>query len=137
MTRLISRRRSSSCWTTRCGARRWVSTGADAWKTSSPGSTRYPTCSPPTRRFGTKDSDPMKLLPLHRPELLEPVASWLAEKENYKWLDFGGGRQLVTPTLLKIMTQQESHFMRVYTFDRDDTPLGVLGLTSVDRSFKS
>jgi len=28
----ISRRRSSSCWTTRCGARRWASTGADAWK---------------------------------------------------------------------------------------------------------
>jgi len=79
----------------------------------------------------------MKLLPLHRPELLERVASWLAEKENYQWLDFGGGRQIVTPTLLKIMTQQDTHFMRAYTLDQDDTPLGILGLTNVNRSFKT
>jgi RimJ/RimL family protein N-acetyltransferase len=79
----------------------------------------------------------MKLLPLDRPERFELAASWLARKENHQWLDFGNGRQPFTPTLLKIMAQQETHFMRVYTSDRDDTPIGIVGLTRVDRSFKT
>jgi RimJ/RimL family protein N-acetyltransferase len=79
----------------------------------------------------------MKLLPLDRPELFELVASWLARKENHQWLDFGNGRQPFTPTLLKIMAQLETHFMRVYTSDRDDTPIGIVGLTQVDRAFKT
>jgi RimJ/RimL family protein N-acetyltransferase len=79
----------------------------------------------------------MKLLTLDRPELLELVAGWLARKENYQWLDFGNGKQLVTPALLKIMAQRESHFLRGYTSERDDTPIGILGLNSVDRTFKT
>ncbi len=79
----------------------------------------------------------MKLLPLDTPELLELAASWLARKENYQWLDFGNGRQPVTPALLKIMAQRETHFLRVYTSDRDDIPIGIVGLNSVDRSFKT
>ncbi len=79
----------------------------------------------------------MKLLALDRPELLELVAGWLAEKENYQWLDFGNGRQIVTPALLKIMAQRETQFLRVYTSDRDDVAIGILGLNSVDRAFKT
>jgi len=79
----------------------------------------------------------MKLLPLDRPELLELVAGWLARKENHHWLDFGNGRQIVTPALLKIMAQRETHFLRGYTSERDDTPIGILGLNSVDRAFKT
>jgi len=79
----------------------------------------------------------VKLLPLDRPELFELVASWLARKENYQWLDFGNGRQIITPALLKIMTQRETHFLRVYTAPRDDTPIGITGLNSVDRVFKT
>jgi RimJ/RimL family protein N-acetyltransferase len=79
----------------------------------------------------------MKLLPLDRPELFELVAGWLARKENHQWLDFGNGRQLVTPTLLKIMAQRETHFLRVFTSDRDDVAIGILGLNSVDRAFKT
>ncbi len=79
----------------------------------------------------------MKLLPLDTPELIELAASWLAQKENYQWLDFGNGRQLVTPALLKIMAQRETHFLRAYTSDRDDTPIGILGLNNVDRVFKT
>ena len=79
----------------------------------------------------------MKLLPLDRPELLELVAGWLARKENYQWLDFGNGRQPITPALLKIMTQRETHFLRVYTSSRDDAPIGICGLNSVDRTFKT
>jgi RimJ/RimL family protein N-acetyltransferase len=79
----------------------------------------------------------VKLLPLDTPELVKLVASWLAEKENYQWLDFGGGKQLVTPELLKVMGQRKSHFLRVYTTDEDDRPIGIVGLNSVDRNFRT
>lgn len=79
----------------------------------------------------------MNLLPLDRPEHFELVAQWLARKENHQWLDFGNGRQHFTPTLLKVMAQQPAHFMRLYTSDRDETPVGIVGFTRVDRVFKS
>jgi len=79
----------------------------------------------------------MKLLPLDSPELIELAAGWLARKENYQWLDFGGGKQIVTPALLKIMVQRDAHFVRAYTADRDDVPIGIVGLNSVDRVFRT
>jgi len=79
----------------------------------------------------------MKLVPLESPELVQLAAEWLAQEENYRWLDFGGGRQIVTPALLKIMAQRESHFMRVYTADPDDNPVGIIGLNDVDRNFRT
>jgi RimJ/RimL family protein N-acetyltransferase len=79
----------------------------------------------------------MKLLPLDTPEILELAAQWLGQKENHQWLDFGNGRQLITPALLRIMAQRPSHFMRAYTSERDDTPIGICCLNSVDRNFKS
>ena len=79
----------------------------------------------------------MTLLPLDRPELFELVAGWLARKENHQWLDFGNGRQSFAPALLKIMAQRDTHFLRAYTSDRNDIPIGVLGLNGVDRAFKT
>jgi RimJ/RimL family protein N-acetyltransferase len=78
----------------------------------------------------------MKLLPLDSPDLLDLAARWLARKENYQWLDFGGGKQIVTPALLKVMTQRETHFLRIYTAD-DDTPIGIVGLNNVDHTFRT
>jgi RimJ/RimL family protein N-acetyltransferase len=80
----------------------------------------------------------MKLLPLDTPEIIELAASWLAQKENSQWLDFWTGKQLVvTPALLKIMAQGGRHFLRVYTSDRDEIPVGIVGLSNVDRIFKT
>jgi RimJ/RimL family protein N-acetyltransferase len=79
----------------------------------------------------------VKLLPLDTHEIIELAARWLQEKENYQWLDFGNGKLVVTPPLLKIMTQRDAHFLRAYTSDRDDTPIGLVGLNSVDRTFKT
>jgi RimJ/RimL family protein N-acetyltransferase len=76
----------------------------------------------------------MKLLPLCTPEVFELVASWLARKENYQWLDFGNGRQSVTPMLLKVMAQRDSHLMRVYTRPGTDIPIGIVGLNNLDRA---
>jgi RimJ/RimL family protein N-acetyltransferase len=77
----------------------------------------------------------MKLLPLDSPELIELVAGWLAKPENYKWLDFGNGVQILTPVTIKIMTQREIQVLRAYTADNGDEPVGVVGLTNVDRNF--
>jgi len=79
----------------------------------------------------------MKLLPLDKPELLEQAAGWLARKENHQWLDFGNGRPSFTPALLKIMAQRETHFLRMYTSDANDVPVGILGLNAVDRIFRT
>src|SRR2546425_7879884 len=79
----------------------------------------------------------MKLLPLNSPELIELVAGWLGKPENYKWLDFGNGVQMVNPITLKIMTQRDIHVFRAYTADHGDVPAGVVGLTNVDRHFKT
>ena len=79
----------------------------------------------------------MRLLPLDKPELIELVAGWLGEYENYKWLDFGSGVQRVTPVTLKIMTQRPIHVLRGFTADDDALPIGVVGLTNVDRNFKT
>src|SRR5580765_7702115 len=85
----------------------------------------------------TAERGHMRLLPLATPEMLDLVAGWLAQKENYQWLDFGNGRQIVTPALLKIMAQREAHFLRVYTWGSDDRPIGIVGLNSVDRVYKT
>ncbi len=79
----------------------------------------------------------MRLLPLDSPERIELVAGWLGKPENYKWLDFGNGVQQITPITLKIMTQRGIHVFRIYTADDEDTPAGVVGLTNVDRTFKT
>lgn len=79
----------------------------------------------------------MQLRPLDSPELIERVAGWLAEKENHQWLDFGDGRRVPTPALVKVMAQKETNVLRVFTADRDDTPIGVVGLNNVHREFKT
>ena len=79
----------------------------------------------------------MKLLPLESSELIRLVADWLSRKENYQWLDFGNGKQVLTPEWLKISTQRDTEVLRAYTQDDDTTPVGIVGLTSVDRAFRT
>jgi RimJ/RimL family protein N-acetyltransferase len=77
------------------------------------------------------------LRPLSSPADLELAAAWLQQEENSRWLDFGNGRQGITPALLRIMTQRETHFMRLYTADGDDTPIGIVALNNVDRHMRT
>jgi RimJ/RimL family protein N-acetyltransferase len=79
----------------------------------------------------------VKLLTLDSPGCLELAAAWLARKENYQWLDFGNANQPVSPALLKIMAQRETHFLRLYTTEEDDVPIGIVGLNSVSRNFST
>jgi RimJ/RimL family protein N-acetyltransferase len=79
----------------------------------------------------------MKLLPLDTPERLRLVAGWMAREENYHWLDFGNGRQLLTAEWLRIATQRDTELLRLYTLDDDVTPAGVVGLANIDRAFRT
>jgi RimJ/RimL family protein N-acetyltransferase len=84
--------------------------------------------------MATRTLTPLK--PLDSAELFQTVAGWLAQKENYAWLQFGDGRHILTPQLLKIMTQKDTHVLRVYTSE-DGVPLGIVGLDEVNRHFKT
>lgn len=79
----------------------------------------------------------MRLLPIHAPRDFDLVAGWLAQKENYQWLDFGNGLQVLTPDLLRIMARRDAHILRLYTGERDDTPIGIVGLNGVDATFRT
>jgi RimJ/RimL family protein N-acetyltransferase len=79
----------------------------------------------------------MQLKPLDSPELIYLAAEWLARKENYQWLDFGDGRQLVSAEWLKIAMQRGTYVLRVFTSDVDDRPVGLVGLSSINQPFKS
>src|SRR6185503_3593419 len=79
----------------------------------------------------------MKYLPVDMPGILDLAAGWLARKENYQWLDFGSAGQAVTPTLLKILAKSKSHFLRAYTSELDGSPIGIVALNGVDRTFKT
>ena len=79
----------------------------------------------------------MKLIPLDRPELLTLVADWLARKDNYQWLDFGNGRQTLTPECLDIAMQRGTDVLKLFTSAVDDTPIGVVGLSGVNQRSKT
>jgi RimJ/RimL family protein N-acetyltransferase len=78
----------------------------------------------------------MQLKPLITPELIDLAAGWLAEERNYEWLGFGAGVRNPTPLALKIMLQKDTNVVRVFTAD-DGVPIGIVGLSNVDWSFKT
>jgi RimJ/RimL family protein N-acetyltransferase len=80
----------------------------------------------------------MELLSLDRNELIRIAANWLGEERNYRWLDFGGGVQRLEPSALKIMSQRDSHVLRLFTADDDDQrPIGIVALSNIDQAFRT
>lgn len=63
------------------------------------------------------------------------VAEWMAREENYQWLDFGNGNQVVTPVSLKLMTQRDIHLFKVFTSDLDGAPIGLVALSNISHNF--
>lgn len=76
----------------------------------------------------------MELLPLDTSAQLNLVAGWLSQKRIYQWLDFGNGPQPLHPAFLKIMVQKPEHVLRLFTDDQDHLPIGIVGLSNVNRS---
>lgn len=74
----------------------------------------------------------MTLLPLESRTLVDLAARWLSDENNYQWLDFGGGRQLVSPALLNVMLQRSTNFIRAFT-SAAGRPIGLVALHDVNR----
>ena len=79
----------------------------------------------------------MQLKPLDSSEAIQLAVGWLSQKENYQWLDFGDGRQLVSAEWLKIGMQRGSYVIRIFTASDDRTPIGLVGLSNVNQHFKT
>ena len=79
----------------------------------------------------------MQLLPVDKPELIRTVSRWLADEKNYQWLDFGNGAQVLSPAAIAIMVQKPNQYLRVFTADEDNTPIGVVGLSNIKHDFKT
>lgn len=79
----------------------------------------------------------MRLEPVDTAERFRLVAEWLSAKENYQWLDFGDGRQIVSAEWLKIASQRGSLVMRIFTADDDETPIGVAALGNINQPFRT
>lgn len=72
-----------------------------------------------------------------RPEESDLVAGWLQDERNSKWLDFGGGRRSVDAVGLRLMCQRDLHCLRVYSPAGQDRPVGIVGLSNVDRQSRT
>lgn len=68
---------------------------------------------------------------------LDLVAKWMSTKDNYQWLDFAHGTQILTPISLRIMSQRDIHVLRVFTSDSDDSPIGLVALSDIAHAFKT
>lgn len=79
----------------------------------------------------------MQFRPLISRDDLQLVTGWLAQKENYQWLDLGDGRQLLGPEWLKIALQRGTYVMRLFTADDADAPIGVVALGEINPHFKT
>ena len=79
----------------------------------------------------------MILRPLRCAADFELVAGWLALSENNQWLDFGNGRQNITPAALRVMAQRDTHFLRLYAAQPEEPPIGIVALYNVDRHMRS
>ncbi len=79
----------------------------------------------------------MELKPLDDSKLIEKIAEWMAQKENYQWLDYGNGRQVLTAAALRMMAQRDIHLLRAFTADDGDEAIGVAGLSNIDRTFNT
>src|SRR5688500_1970011 len=84
-----------------------------------------------------RSSRAMQLVPIESPEQYRLVAGWLAQKENYQWLDFGDGRQLVSPEWLKIEAQRGTQVLRLFTSDDTNAPLDAVGLANINAHLKT
>ncbi len=79
----------------------------------------------------------MNLRPIDSPELLSLAAAWLAREEDSQWLQPRNARQAVTPEWLKITIQRGGDVLRLFTTDKNEAPIGVVGLSEVDRNFRT
>jgi len=78
----------------------------------------------------------LELVPIG-PSNLEQAAHWLAQEENYRWLDFGLGRQTLDRVSLTVMSKRDIHILRVFTDKTEGNPIGLVALSDISVPFRS
>ena len=78
----------------------------------------------------------MHLRPLDRTDV-ELAASWLSEKENHQWLDFGCGRQILSAAAIALMRQRDRHNLQLFAAEEGASPIGLVALSDINKPFKS
>lgn len=78
----------------------------------------------------------MELRPIQTSDI-NLVVGWLSQELNYQWLDFGNGLQSLSPALLRLMSQNEKHCLRLYGCSEASELLGIVALSNVDKNFKT
>lgn len=59
-------------------------------------------------------------------------------KSNYKWFDFGGGKQILEAPLLKMMLNRDQHEFKLFTSrESDNKPIGMVALSDITYDFKT
>jgi RimJ/RimL family protein N-acetyltransferase len=79
--------------------------------------------------------EPVTLHPM-TPETTLELAKWLSHPNNYKWLDFGNGRQVLSANALTMMGKSGAHCIRA-CHDPSGRVIGVAALQHVDNSFRN
>lgn len=64
------------------------------------------------------------------------AAGWLAEPAVHKWLDFGGGRQVISGMALLSMGRSDKHAIRIVR-DEAGEAFGIIALSHIDSPFRS
>lgn len=73
----------------------------------------------------------MKLQPMREKDI-ETVAGWISRKANYRWLDFGAGKQFLKKPELEAMFKSEKHDFRLFSPDREeDETIGMVVLSNI------
>lgn len=68
-------------------------------------------------------------------ETAEIAGRWLEDEQNYKWLDFGGGRQSISGRTLHYMSKSGDNFIR--SMVDNERQVGVIGLQHVSSPFRN
>lgn len=75
----------------------------------------------------------MPLLPLDAAGA-ELAAAWLADPENWQWLDFRGAVRPPDPLALVVASRRDRHVLRLYR-EGDGAPVGLVALSEVSPRF--
>jgi RimJ/RimL family protein N-acetyltransferase len=61
------------------------------------------------------------------------VYEWLTDPQNNQWLEFPGGLQ--SPLQLRLLLERETHYLRLFKASPQGDPLGLVGLSDINRTF--
>jgi RimJ/RimL family protein N-acetyltransferase len=87
------------------------------------------------RRLAQVEQSVVRFVPFTE-ETAHIAGGWLEDEQNHKWLDFGGGRQVISGRTLYYMSKSKDNFIRCMV-DGNDRPVGVIGLQHVTSPFRN